>query len=428
MSASVLSWWPSGEDLANGALAALAAALEKLFDDVVAAMATAWLSVDVMPPSLRAAVENIQSSRDFAWIIGISTVLCLLISGARLAWERRAEPLRRMLSSLLTLSIVSAGGVSFIWTATAATNELAKSLATAGSGDEGFRANVNATFTLVPLTSEPLALSLLASIWILVTCVQIIMLFLRTAVLLVLMVVFPIAAACSSTEAGRSWFAKVCGWLIAFLLYKPAAALIYLIAFTVIGTPQPAESGLDPLLTALYGITLMTLSVLALPALLRLCVPLSAAVAGGGGGTAMPGIDPSGAAPLRGTPPGAPAVPPGELPGPDAPSGSQPTPGSVPAGSVPSPVGQAVGQPAGQAAGRQAGSAPGPAATSPAGAHGLTGGVATAGEAAVGAASGGVFTAVRASAQLASQAVGAATSTATGMVEGLNQGGPDGSR
>ena len=427
MTALILFWWPSGEDLANGALAALAAALEKLFDDVVAAMATAWLSVDVMPPSLRTAVEDIQSSSDFAWIIGISTVLCLLISGARLAWERRAEPLRRMLSSLLTLSIVSAGGVSFIWTATAATNELAKSLATAGSADEGFRANVNATFTLVPLTSEPLALSMLASIWILVTCVQIVLLFFRTAVLLVLMVVFPIAAACSSTEAGRSWFAKVCGWLIAFLLYKPTAALIYLIAFTVIGPPQPAETGRDPLLTALYGITLMTLSVLALPALMRLCVPLSAAVAGGGGGAAMPGIDPTGAAPLRGTPSGAPEVPGGEQTGPDASSGAQPPPGSSPAGSVPSPLGQAAGEMAGQAAGEPGGPPPGSPGT-PSGAPGLTAGAATSGEAAAVAASGGVFTAVKASAQMASQAVGAATSTATGIVEGLNQGGPDGSR
>ncbi len=421
MSPPVVSWWPSGEDLANGALAALAAALEKLFDDVVAAMATAWLSVDVMPPALRTAVESIHSSNDFVWIIGIVTVLCLVISGARLAWERRVEPLRRMLSSLLTLSIVSAGGVSFIWTATAATNELAKSLATAGSSDEGFRANVNATFTLVALAPEPLALSVIASIWVLVTCVQIVMLFLRTAVLLVLMVVFPIAAACSSTEAGRSWFAKVCGWLIAFLLYKPTAALIYLIAFTVIGTPQAGQTGLDPLLTALYGITLMTLSVLALPALMRLCVPLSAAVAGSGGGVSMPASDPSGAAPLRGTPTGAPSVPSGEQTGtPDAPSGSQATPtGSSPPGSVPFPSAQAPGQAVGQT--------PGSPAT-PAGAQGMSGGAATAGDAAAGAASGGVFTAIKASAQNASQTVGAATSAATGAVDGLNQGGPDGSR
>ena len=62
-------------------------------------------------------------------------------------------------------------------------------------------------------------------------------------------------------------------WLIAFALYKPAAAIVYAVAFDLAGQ-QGALALLD-------GVMMLVLAILALPALLRFVVPATSALAGG---------------------------------------------------------------------------------------------------------------------------------------------------
>lgn len=87
----------------------------------------------------------------------------------------------------------------------------------------------------------------------------------------------PLSAAALSTPAGKAWFKRSVGWIIAFLLYKPAAALVYASAFSLTANAKD-------LLSVLSGLMLILLSVFALPALMRLAVPMVAAATGGGGG------------------------------------------------------------------------------------------------------------------------------------------------
>ena len=112
--------------------------------------------------------------------------------------------------------------------------------------------------------------------------------------------ILPLAAAMSNTEMGMHWFKKAWAWLIAFALYKPAAAVVYAVAFVL-----PGQQGINALMS---GIMMLVLAVLALPALLRFVVPATAAVAGGGGmaglaagaAGAMVGMRmPTGAAPVQ---------------------------------------------------------------------------------------------------------------------------------
>ncbi|WP_254517711.1 hypothetical protein, partial [Salmonella enterica] len=72
-------------------------------------------------------------------------------------------------------------------------------------------------------------------------------------------------------------------WLAAFILYKPAAAIIYATAFYLTGTDVLKDDGTG-LLSILTGMILMVLALFAMPALMRFVTPMVGAMAAGGAG------------------------------------------------------------------------------------------------------------------------------------------------
>lgn len=112
--------------------------------------------------------------------------------------------------------------------------------------------------------------------------VQLVMLVIRQALLILVVAVIPLAAAASGTGPGSQAYKKLLSWSLAFVLYKPVGALVYAIAFTVIGT----EKQTDPQ-QILLGLILLVMAVVVLPALVRLVAPAVATLGGGGGATAV---------------------------------------------------------------------------------------------------------------------------------------------
>ena len=66
-------------------------------------------------------------------------------------------------------------------------------------------------------------LALIASLF------QIAFMFVRSALLIVLMAMLPTIAAGTATESGMLRFKRVCAWIFACVIYKPVAAIIYAI-------------------------------------------------------------------------------------------------------------------------------------------------------------------------------------------------------
>ncbi|MGP9503985.1 hypothetical protein ACT3TS_17450 [Specibacter sp. AOP5-B1-6] len=103
----------------------------------------------------------------------------------------------------------------------------------------------------------------------------------RAVVLPLLVAVWPLSAAASMVQGGEETFSKVTKWLIAFLLYKPVAAIIYAFAWKM-------KSGEDGVGGVVSGMLLLVLAVAALPALMKLVAPGTSALGGAaGGGMAM---------------------------------------------------------------------------------------------------------------------------------------------
>lgn len=112
--------------------------------------------------------------------------------------------------------------------------------------------------------------------------IQLVMLVIRQALLIVVVAVIPIAAAASGMGPGSQAYKRLLAWSLAFVLWKPVGALIYAIAFAVIGH----EEQRDPQMV-LLGLILLVMSVVVLPALIRLVAPAVATLGGGGGATAV---------------------------------------------------------------------------------------------------------------------------------------------
>ncbi|WP_143465940.1 hypothetical protein [Leifsonia sp. NCR5] len=226
------------------------------------------------------AVGYIQDS--LWWYTGGLAVLSVIIAGARMAWTQRAQAGKDLLQSLFTLVVVSAAGLTGIGLAVAAADGFSTWILDGATGKD-FGQNITAMIGIASTSGIGLiALLIVGIIATFFAYIQVILMVIRGGMLVLLAGIFPISAAFTNTETGRSWFKKCSGWLIAFILYKPAAAIVYAAAFKLTGADLFKDDG-SGLIKILTGLALMAMALVALPALMRFVAPMVSQVGGGGG-------------------------------------------------------------------------------------------------------------------------------------------------
>ena len=439
--------------VAGDAITALAQAVLGALGHAIEWASTLWVGVGT-PPIASASgqatgtVSFLQQNL-LVYTTGLA-VLSTLIGAGRIAWHEHKSAHARELARFLVTYVLVAGGAAFAasvliggadqmaaWFINQAdgsstfSDHLAQilGLATATAshaGPVGFTAGLAATVDTAVIAIILGILAFLGSV------VQIMLMLVRGGMLVLLVGTLPLIAAFSNTEMGLQWFRKACAWLLAFALYKPAAAIIYAVAFDLAGQ-QGALSLLD-------GVMMLLLAILALPALMRFLVPATSALAGGGGtGAMLVGAAgaaamrmPTGAAPVQSTPRAAYDQGSAGSAGSNG-GGSGGATGAVPTGDS-GPGGGATGGPGLSGSNGSSGSNGGSGTSGPPGAHGpgsapagtpgavgtagvgATGGAAAAGGA--GAATGGVGAAAVIGAQQLARGAQAAGNAANGAVSG----------
>jgi hypothetical protein len=235
------------------------------------------------------------------WVTGVVFFVAVLIAGMRTAWEQRARPLQELLKTMLIFVVVAAAGTAVLQLLTSFSDlfavDIVKQAAADGSLKTAFGGEVDENGNLaheLVATNVPtlLAISIYGSV-IIASLIQVVLMLVRSAMLVLLAGTFPLAAAATNTEMGRTWFKKYCGWALAFIAYKPAAALIYAAALQL--SKGDLLSG-DSVIQAMTGMMMLMLAIFALPALLRFMVPVTAAVAGGAAAMGSSVADPGGLA------------------------------------------------------------------------------------------------------------------------------------
>jgi len=276
---------------AAGALNGIAAAIESGITWMVTQTSTWWVQLPSPDLSGEPAVGQLQQ-----WMLPLTVavaVLGLIIAGGKMALTRRANPLIDVGSGLAVISATSAVGVLLPTLLLKAGDAWSTWVLQSSTGGQ-FTQRLASVLTLGG--STPAVVVVLGIVAIIISAIQAVLMLFRQGALVVLAGVLPLAAAGMLTPATRGWFRRVTGWMLALIFYKPAAAAVYATAFTMIGT------GKDPR-TVLMGFTMVFLSLLALPVLMRFFTWTTGHVAdaSGGGGflqTALQGAVAIGA--LRG--------------------------------------------------------------------------------------------------------------------------------
>ncbi|MHB1989264.1 hypothetical protein [Actinotignum timonense] len=267
---------------------------------------------------------NLQDTEAITWIhdslsyaTGLFMLLGVLVGAGSMAWHRRGEPLRDMLQSVIQLVIVSGAGVTVVQLLMEASSLFSSWLLSSSGSMESVQAAINVMIdegtNLAILTIFLLAAMLLG------TLLALILLLCRDSFLVLLIGILPLSAAATNTPLGRQWFEKTKTWIIAFLLYKPAFAIILSIGMRLISSGSPptmtarveeacgtfdaskleeyqkcvleqmkAAIGDDSSLTSsvttiLVGVGVLCLAGFAMPALMRFVVPATASMSSGAG-------------------------------------------------------------------------------------------------------------------------------------------------
>ncbi|MEU6191697.1 hypothetical protein [Nocardia sp. NPDC047038] len=117
----------------------------------------------------------------------------------------------------------------------------------------------------------------------------------RQALLVVAVGIYPLTAAASGMSGGRASFQRLGAWIVAFLLFKPVASLVYMIAYLTADTTntsldqRPPAGSADSAHRALVGMVLLCSVAFVLPALVRLVAPAMSVIGSGGSGAAATG-------------------------------------------------------------------------------------------------------------------------------------------
>ncbi len=198
----------------------------------------------------------------------------VLAQALRMVVSRKKDPAINVALGLLRYAVVTAVGLVLLGLALKAGDDLSTALV--GQAMADFTARFKGLLTAQVMTNS-FTLLVVSLLFFLIALVQWVLGFIRQAGVLVLAVMLPLAAAGSINDSTKGWLNKLIPWLIALVCYKPMAAMIYKIGFTMLGTGQDVS-------TVMTGLMVLVLAVIALPAMLRFFSWAHVSASGGGAG------------------------------------------------------------------------------------------------------------------------------------------------
>jgi hypothetical protein len=239
---------------------------------------TAWLGIPT--PGLTGAGSPVAFLQaHLSGLVAAAAVFGMIAAGIRMMFEYKHDHTVEALKAMMRTVIIVGAGSAGIALLSAAGDAFSTWIVGQAAGGASVAQTFTADANLSLATSmSPGVILLLAPLSMLGMLIQIALLLCRSTFLVILTGCWPLAAAASTTEDGRTWYRRLTGWIIAFLLFKPVAGIIYATAIRML-TGGPSNE-----LDVIEGVILLTMACLALPALLRLVAPMTGRL--GGIGTA----------------------------------------------------------------------------------------------------------------------------------------------
>ncbi|GIJ28277.1 hypothetical protein Vqi01_34390 [Micromonospora qiuiae] len=270
------------ESTASRFLDELAEQASQAAAEMLKALVTGWLAIPTPEVSQTSGV--VQHLRTYTnWAVAAIAVGAVLIAAMKMALERNGREAGSFARNMVALVVLTGAGVPAVQLLIGIGDAYADwILSASANGDLGKRllllAPAPATAGLPALVVIGISIMVFLS-----TMVQLLLLLARNAGLVLLAGLLPVAAA-----VGGSVRSRYATWLLALVLYKPAAATIYAAVFWLGGESK----SLTDLLT---GLVMFCMAIVALPALLRLIAPaVSVLSTGGSSGAAVAAVSTAG--------------------------------------------------------------------------------------------------------------------------------------
>ncbi|WP_159613982.1 hypothetical protein [Glutamicibacter sp. JC586] len=280
-----------GEGLKNLADSAITDFVQSLYDGAVgfvAQVSTFWM--DTPSPDVdNAAVISLRD--DMSWYVAGFAILGFLIGLIKLVTSQDVKNsligLGTPIVNLILATTAYATGISLLLTAS---DEFSKWIV-----ERSTDGNVDLTQMLTTssaLISSPGPAFLMFILLLLGAVINLLFMYFRDVMFLILSAFIVALAAASGSEQGRQAWRKANGWLIALLLFKPVAAGIYSLGFRMLvegSTPEGSEPSItEAMHSTLIALLILLLAALALPALIKFIVPAAGVGAGAfSGGAAL---------------------------------------------------------------------------------------------------------------------------------------------
>lgn len=263
-------------DVASNGFQQAAETLFAAYDDIMKQFLTSWVGA-----SFKVDLDNKATSWFQDTTLPITIVLLtlgLVVAGARVMYSHRGEPFQEAMVALgKAVAVITLGTAVIqvlVWGGDAYGQWILKvsgTTATAGYVDAAFA------------TASPGLALIFGLLGVLAVGIQWVIMFVRQALMLLLNAFWQVSAAYAVLRRGEQAFEKITAWIIAFIIYSPLAASIYAFAWRL-------KNGQDGAGGVIYGLMLIGLAVVALPAIMRLLVPASGAIGSAIGGAMAMGV------------------------------------------------------------------------------------------------------------------------------------------
>ncbi|MBF4595677.1 hypothetical protein ITJ58_18095 [Curtobacterium flaccumfaciens] len=246
------------------------------YDDIMKQFLTSWVGASFKVDLDNKATSWFQDATPPITIVLLT--LGLVVAGARVMYSHRGEPFQEAMAALgKAVAVITLGTAAiqiFVWGGDAYGQWILKVSGTTAT--DGY---VDAAFA----TSSPGLALIFGLLGVLAVGIQWVIMFVRQALMLLLNAFWQVSAAYAVLRRGEQAFEKITAWIIAFIIYSPLAASIYAFAWRL-------KNGQDGAGGVIYGLMLIGLAVIALPAIMRLLVPASGALGSAIGGAMAMGV------------------------------------------------------------------------------------------------------------------------------------------
>jgi len=274
---------------------------------ILKTLGTFWLNIpspkvsNLSGPELTgaAAPTNLQAAGpagilqgNLGYLTILAAVVGLILCGARLGITGRSEHGTEAVKMLVRLIAVTAAGAGIVDILIKGGDVFSPWIIQTSTGAP-FEQSAPSLLTNEGLLAMTPLLTIIVAIFALFGAgAMVIFMILRGALLIILIAVWPLSASLTGTEQGLQWYKKINAYLIAFVLLRPVASIIYAAGFLLIKDGhdfQTNDPGVSALMASLTGMAILAVAGLSLPALLRFVAPATAAGSGAMTGAAVMG-------------------------------------------------------------------------------------------------------------------------------------------